>query len=127
MGCLQIVCEEMLAQGQSHILEANFDRALFSPYLAQLKSRYVFHVAQIQLTANGETLLARFIRREGQDRHPGHQGLAFLESVKPILLRGEQEPLDVEGDLLTLDTTDFVLLNYAAIHNLLSERLGRTS
>ena len=34
MGCLQIVCEEMLSQGQSHILEANFDRHLFSPYLA---------------------------------------------------------------------------------------------
>ena len=123
MGCLQIACEEMLARNQSHILEANFDRQLFSPYLTQLKFRYAFHVAQVQLKANGETLLERFVRREHEDRHPGHQGLAFLESVKPILLRGEQEPLNVEGDLLTLDTTDFALLDYACIYNLLTQRL----
>ena len=127
MGCLQIVCEEMLARNQSHILEANFDRQLFSPYLAELKTRYAFHVVQVQLKANGGILLERFVRREREDRHPGHQGLAFLESVKPALLRGEQEPLNAEGDLLTLDTTDFALLNYASIHALLTEHLGRTA
>ncbi len=123
MDSLLFVAESMLAARQSLILEANFDNRLFSPRLADLRARYEFHVAQIQLKADGQTLLERFIRREQEDRHQGHQGLRHLEEAKPILLRGEQEPLTIEGDLLTLDTTDFEQLPYEQIRLLLTLHL----
>ena len=123
MDSLLFVAESMLAARQNLILEANFDSWLFSPRLTDLRTRYEFHVVQIQLKADGPILLERFIRREQENRHPGHQGLRHLEEAKPILLRGEQEPLAIEGDLLTLDTTDFELLPYEQIRRLLTLRL----
>ena len=124
MDSLLFVAETMLAARQNLILEANFDSRLFSPRLAELKMRFDFHVAQIQLKADGPILLERFIRREQTDRHPGHQGLKHLEEMKAFLLRGEgQEPLDVEGDLLTLDTNDFEHLPYEQVRHLLMRRL----
>ena len=104
--CLKIAAETLLASGQPLIIEANFDSALFSPYLHQLRARHPFRAAQIRLTADGETLLARFIERERSDRHPGHQGLKHLDSIRPTLLRGEQPALEIRGALLTLDTTN---------------------
>ena len=83
MDSLLFVAESMLAARQSLILEANFDSRLFSPRLADLQTRYEFHVAQIQLKADGPTLLERFIRREQEDRHPGHQGLRIWKKPDP--------------------------------------------
>lgn len=121
--CLKIVLESMLASGQSLIVEANFDSDLFSPYLNELRARYAFHAAQIQLVTDGETLLARFIQREQAERHPGHRGLKHLDSIRPVLLRGEQPPLQIEGDLLRLDTTDFDCFPYARVWELCASLL----
>jgi|SRR5579871_3706983 len=113
--CLEIVMEEMLSQRLSLIVEANFDRALFSPALNRLIQRYPCQVVQAQLKCEGATLLERFILREQTDRHPGHQGLTQMERIRPVLLRGEQKPLDVAGDLLVFDTTDFAQVDYSGL------------
>ncbi len=125
--CLKIVLEAMLASGQSLVIEANFDSGLFSPYLDELRARYAFGVAQIQLVADGETLLARFVQREHTTRHPGHQGLKHLDSIRPVLLRGEQPPLRIKGDLLRLDTTDFDRFPYERVHELCARLLASSS
>jgi predicted kinase len=113
--CLEIVLEELLSQGVSLIVEANFDRALFSPIVNRVRQRYPCKIVQVQLKCDGAVLLERFIGREANDRHPGHQGLKHLERIRPILLRGVQEPLDVEGDLLVYDTTDFEQVEYSEL------------
>lgn len=121
---LLFVAETMLSAKQNLILEANFDSRLFSPRLAELQTRYAFHIVQIGLKADGAILLERFIRREQTDRHPGHQGLKHLEEMKAFLLRGDgQEPLAIDGDLLTLDTSDFEQLPYEQVRRLLMQRL----
>ncbi len=113
MECLYLVMEEMLSKSLSLILEANFDRTLFSPAVNRICARYPCHIVQIQLKCEGATLLERFVRREQEDRHPGHQGLKYLMDLQTTLLRGEQEPLDVPGDLLVFDTTDFAQVDYS--------------
>src|SRR5262245_27594919 len=70
--CLRIVMEALLAQNLSLIIEANFDRDLFSPCVQQLQQRYPFRVVQVQLKCQGTVLLERFLQREQGDRHPGH-------------------------------------------------------
>ncbi len=113
--CLEIVMEEMLSQRLSLIVDANFDSDLFSPVLNRMVRRHPCRIVQAQLKCDGMTLQERFIRREQTDRHPGHQGLTQMERVRPVLLRGEQKPLDVEGDLLVFDTTDFAQVDYSGL------------
>ena len=115
MRCLLVAAEEMLSRRLSHILEANFDSRLFSPHLNDLRHRYPCRIVQARLTCDGTALLQRFSIRERTQRHPGHQGLTQLDRLRPVLLRGEQEPLDVEGDLLTFDTTDIARVDYSRL------------
>jgi hypothetical protein len=43
--------------------------------------------------------------------------LTYLETLKPVLLRGEQEPLAVPGELFVYDTTDIANVDYHAVLN----------
>jgi cytidylate kinase len=117
--CLNIVIEAMLARGRSLIVEANFDSALYTPFVLELQQKHEFHLVQVQLKCDGAILLQRFIQREQMDRHPGHQGLTYLEATKPTLLSGEQAPLQVAGDLLVFDTTDIADVDYQPLLALL--------
>ncbi len=44
--------------------------------------------------------------------------MKYLDSTRPVLLRGEQPPLQIEGDLLRLDTTDFDRVPYERVREL---------
>jgi cytidylate kinase len=124
--CLRLVMETMLAQNLSLIVEGNFDRDLFSPCVQQLQQRYAPQILQVQLKCQGKILLERYLRREQEDRHPGHQGVKYLDSLRhAILLAGEQAPLEVEGDLFVVDTTDFGQVNYEPIFTRLRCFLNR--
>ena len=46
-----------------------------------------------------------------------------MDRVRANLLRGESEPLDVGGDLLVFDTTDFDLVRYDGLFDLARKRL----
>lgn len=116
MECLQIAMQTLLPHNLSLIVEANFDRDLFSPCVQQLQQQFAFLIVQIQLKCEGEMLLARYLKREQEDRHPGHQGIKYLDEVRrAALLAGEQPPLNVDGELFVVDTTDFALVDYAPI------------
>ena len=121
--CLRMVMEEILSKGVSLIIEANFDAVLFSPCVRELQQRCPFNIVQMQLKCEGNTLLNRFVQRERENRHPGHQGLKQMARVSASLLRGEEEPLDVGGDLLVFDTTDFDLVRYDGLFDLARKRL----
>jgi hypothetical protein len=47
-----------------------------------------------------------------------------MERMRPVLLRGEQKPLDVEGDLLVFDTTDFAQVDYSSLLAVVRKHLG---
>jgi len=59
MECLQIAMQTLLPHNLSLIVEANFDRDLFSPCVQQLQQQFTFQIVQVQLKCEGEVLLAR--------------------------------------------------------------------
>ncbi len=70
---LQIVTRQLLAHKISHIIEANFDSALFSPFIRCVEANYAFRCLQIQMTCSPDVLEKRFAERAGSaERHPGH-------------------------------------------------------
>jgi predicted kinase len=124
-GCLEIVLEELASVGISLIVEANFDRQLFSPRLMELKDRYGFRVVEVNLRCEGQALLQRFIAREQEDRHPGHQGMRFISSIESQLLQGQLPPLDIDGKTVVIDTTNLDEIDYSPVFKTIEANLGR--
>jgi predicted kinase len=104
--CMQIAVEECLKQGKDVIIESNFDSKLFSPAANELVRRYSCEVVQLNLICNTQVLRAR-LRARLSKRHPVHFDKLFIESYE-----GQIEPIHVNGELLTLDTTDFKQIPY---------------
>lgn len=130
MECLEVALAACARSGTPAIFEANFDRQIFSPRLARLRARHPLHIVQVALRCRGDVLLARFVEREHTGRrHPGHGGLRHLESLRPALLRGEDEPIAVDAgdDLVWLDTTDLSAIDAAPLYALIAEQLSRTA
>ena len=102
----------LLAVGRSLVVESNFKSAEDSPRFLALKQRSDFQPLQILCHAKGETLLQRFQARIGQ-RHPGHVDDLIYERLRPVLLQGRSAPLDIGGQVVEVDTTDFAAIDYA--------------
>ncbi|HWQ12325.1 MAG TPA: AAA family ATPase [Roseiflexaceae bacterium] len=118
------VVESTLAAGRSCIAESNFHPELDGARLRALQARIPFAVAQVLCVADGQTLWARYQRRvqEGA-RHPGHLDHVLVEELRPQLLGGRLAPLPAGGALIEVDTTDFAVVDDAAIAARLSQML----
>jgi predicted kinase len=98
---------DILDAGTSCVTESNFRRTHSSDDFRRLMRDTGAHVVQVQLTADGPTLLERFAARSATaERHPGHGDQNNLEEFSAELLAGAYEPLDVPGEVLTIDATD---------------------
>ncbi len=105
-----------LKAGVSQIVESNFDAKYSSGEFLALKQHYNFRPFQIQCFTEGEALLERSRRRAiSGERHPGHVEQDLQDELKPLLLKGRLEPLEIGGPLYWLHTTDFEKIDYAAL------------
>ncbi|MDD4353956.1 MAG: ATP-binding protein, partial [Candidatus Nanoarchaeia archaeon] len=110
---LYYITEELLKVNNSLIIETNFYPKLAKKRLSILKDKYSFTPFQIKCFADGEVLFDRFKKRsESKLRHPGHIDGGRIEEWKPVLLRGKIETINIGGELLEIDTTDFEKINY---------------
>jgi len=77
--------------------------------LKALKSRYPFTPIQILCRAEASELARRYQRRtKTGERHPGHLDQWLSDSFDADELeRIFQQPLDIGGHVLKVDTTDF--------------------
>jgi predicted kinase len=108
--------EALLTAGQSVILESNFPPQAFSPHFRALHTRCAFRPVQILCVAEGEVLVERFRRRwESGERHPGHVDDQSFEEIRQTLLPGRLPPLDLDGPLIEVDTTDFGEIDYEGV------------
>ena len=112
--------ETMLEVRLSAVVESAFISEFDNPRFKDLRSRFVFHVLQIHCTADPDVVLARFRGREAPGcRHPGHAGgeqwIVAEESLKARLSAGTYGALKIDGQLITVDTTDFSLVDYGAL------------
>ena len=105
-----------LAAGRSFIVEANFASDRDTERFLALKQTYDFEPFQILCVTDGEVLFQRFIERgESGKRHPGHVDHLTYDELQPALLKGRLEPLDIEGTLVEVDTTDFEVTDYEGL------------
>jgi predicted kinase len=117
--------EMELAAGRSLVVESNFDAQRCAPSFLSLRERYGFRPVQVCCVAEGAVLLERCRSRATSDeRHPGHDELANMAELEPILLRGRLDPLPLGGPIIEVDTTDFAQIDAEAITREVLTKLG---
>lgn len=109
--------DELVKAGVSHIIESplnpQFEDARFQRY----EKEFGVRVIQVLLTCDGEVLFERFKKRAKSARHEGHNDTdpEVLEEMRPALMKGRLEPLNTNGPLIEIDTTDFATVDTEAI------------
>jgi len=108
--------EEMLKANQSLVVESNFRKELASQELSALQCKYRFETVQVLCKANSETLLKRFKQRaESGERHPGHVDRLNYDEFEAALRQGDWDALEINGRVVTVDTTDFEAVDWGQI------------
>jgi len=93
---LFVVARRLLESGASCILESNFSQA------DALRSLPPARIVQIFCTAPAEVILDRYSHRT---RHPGHLDGEIVAELRERIGDEEWKPLDLEGQLVHLDTS----------------------
>ena len=112
---LFLVVERQLEAGASLVMEMPFIPEFHTSRFLDLAKRYDFEPLQICCTCDEQVLYERFRRRaETGERHPGHvdQPITFAD-FKSQMQR--ERHLDIGGVLISVDTTDFEKVDYAAL------------
>lgn len=114
---LYSIAGSILAAGQPLIIEGFFGRPdLRSAEFLRLQQQHDFEPLQILCKADGAVLLERFLARAGSaDRHAGHSDMAWLEQNRERLLRGQLEPLALDGQVIEIDTSTPDGFDYEAV------------
>ena len=132
--------EHLLHARASCVIESNFSPSIATRELQALRAVYPFRLIQIVCTTKPEDRLARVLWRvQDTRRHPGHAEYTALSSKRPgirmaaytiLKIRAylrwrwmnadlrQDWRLAIEGDVIQVDTTDFVDADY---HQLLDE------
>jgi len=100
--------EELLRHGKSLIVESNFNPELAKADFENISKKFPVKFFQIICYANGQEIYRRFKERvDSGKRHPGHCDDVNLINYKDKLLKGGKFPIDISGDKVEIDTTDF--------------------
>ena len=104
--------------GRSIILDNAFDPTLSKPKFQALKADYNAESIQVVCNSDSKTLFERFRARvESGNRHPGHREEYAFDQLKDSLSKEESPVLDIGGEVIEVDTTDFEKIDYPAILN----------
>jgi predicted kinase len=112
----------------SCIVESNFDVEIASAKFRTLNQRFPFKPFQVVCVTQSQVLLERFRHRdETGERHPGHVDHLGYDEIRERLLQGDHGSLDIGGQVLTIDTTDFDAIDYHELYMHISKNLGNES
>lgn len=110
--------ETQLSAGNYLIVKSNFEPQFATSVFAEQKRKYPFEPFQIQCQAKGTLLIERFKKRsESGARHPGHVDHITYGQVRPVLLKGKLDRLDIGGTVANIDTTNFEKIDYSGLLN----------
>ncbi len=128
-GLLYYVAEALLRIEHSIMIESNFDPQYDTQRLRDLAARHPFLPLQIRCLAEGAVLFERFKQRvsSGQ-RHPGHLDHLNIPVYEPIVREGpgaRNDFLDIGGERIDVETTDFAALDYQHILALVRAAIAR--
>ena len=117
-----------VAAHQSCIVESNFSATYATPAFRRIQSICPFQPLQIMCVADPVVLAERFHdRARSGRRHPGHQDHLPMDPSLDQPIPGRIEPLDIGGDLIEIDTTDFDTVDYAALFSWIEGRLHQSA
>ena len=121
--------EALLRAERSVIIESNFDPQYDTRRLRDLAARHPFLPLQIRCMAEGAVLFERFKQRAASGkRHPGHLDHLNIPIYEPIVWEGpspRDQFLDIGGERIDIDTTDFAAVDYDAILALVQAAIAR--
>ncbi len=115
---LRMLVESHLKAGQSVVTESTFQPEFDALWLDRMKESYDIDVLELHCHTDPDTALHRYARRIDSDgRHTGHlAGMSRDTHVEELRERYESYgPLTKGAELVTIDTTDFSNVEYAAI------------
>lgn len=122
---MDYVVDEELRSGHSLILESNFKTEIDSERFAKLKDKYGCKLIQILVTADGSVIFKRFIdKMHGPERNPGHVEAIDEEAIRLGFLE-PYPPLDIGGEVIKIDTTDFKKVDVQKIATELEKVLSK--
>jgi predicted kinase len=121
---MHYLLDTLMTTGQSLIIEGNFKPEFESdPITSRLKS-FNYTSLQIMCQCDGQILFERFKQRsESGERHPGHCDTGNYDEFKDILLKGKFEPLNIDGKIITFDSTNLDHLDYQGVFDQISSFL----
>ena len=106
----------ILMAGKSIILENTFRPELASAKLSALAHQANAGTIQIICRASPEVVYQRFKQRaEAGLRHPGHVDMQTMDEAKILLTQDRPLRLDIGGEAIDVDSTDFSALDYESI------------
>lgn len=99
--------ETTLVAGVPLIVESNF-ASIATAEFKRIQEMHPFRAFQVMCYADGQVLVDRYTARASDPkRHPGHVDLETLPEIEGLLRKGRLEPLDLGGEIIEIDTTDF--------------------
>jgi len=107
---LYVIAERQLAAGAPAVIEGNFSGERSTRRFGDIIQKTDAHAIQVNVRADGELLVKRYTEREESgERHPIHvdRPRSQADAFRSGLLRGELPPLDLGGEVVIVDTTDF--------------------
>lgn len=111
---LYAVARELLRGEQPFILESNFKPQAVEKF--RVLTEEPIEVFQVLTGATPAVLIERFQHRhESGERHPGHVDDTNVDVFLEGIADGWYAPLDLPGEVLRVDTTDFQAVNYEHI------------
>ena len=108
--------EKMLETRHSLILDNAFHSNLASPRFKTINQRYEVKFLQVVCNAPDGVLFDRFRERAIENpRHPGHVDLQCLDEYRRSLKSILPRVLDIGGEIIEVDTTDWAKVHYENI------------
>jgi len=116
----------IMVSQQPLIIESNFKPELDSTPIKDKVTKHSYNTLQIMCQCDGQILFERFKKRsESGERHPGHNDSKNYDEFKEMLLKGKLEPLDIGGETIIFDTTDFDKVSYDPIFQKIEQFLAK--
>ncbi len=121
------IIESQLKSKKSCIVESNFNPKFDTQIFLDFQKKYDFSVFIIHCEADGEVLFNRFkLRSESGERHQGHRDHLNYDEFRETLLKGHLDILDISGEVIKIDTTNFSKLNLNQVYEKLDGKISKS-
>ena len=108
-----LLIERLLEARCSLLVETPFDPDWANPRFQALQARHPFQPALVFLSTRADLLRQRYAQRvDNGERHPGHVDRLRMGQFDTAELARRNRPLDLDGPVFHVDTSDFAALNF---------------